>query len=183
VPTGYQLGYLRCLLESLQRYAEAELHEVILVSQPEHEAAVRQATASLGLPLPLRCVSTPAGPYRHGLALNTGAAVASGDVLLFADDDTEAIQRQWLSTLTAYFEQMDVGCVAPRLVLQIGDTPTLQSGPMSLGIGDWASSYNGERRLLDEQGVFSRLQTSQDVATVAGHFPGAPCAVANPRWL
>lgn len=170
IPTGYQLGYLRCLLSSLQLYAEPELHEIILVTQPEHEAAAHNAATSVTLPVPLHIVSTPAGPYRHGLALNTGAAVATGDVLLFADDDTEAIQRPWLSSLTAYLDQADVGCVAPRLVLQIGDKPTLQSGPMTLGIGDWAASYNGERRLLDEQGVFSRLQTSQDVSTVAGHF-------------
>lgn len=170
IPTGYQLGYLRCLLSSLQLYAEPELHEIILVTQPEHEAAVHNAASSITLPVPLHIVSTPTGPYQHGLALNTGAAMATGDVLLFADDDTEAIQRPWLSSLTAYLDQSDVGCVAPRLVLQVGDKPTVQGGPMTLGIGDWAASYNGERRLIDEQGVFSRLQTSQDVSTVAGHF-------------
>ena len=170
IPTGYQLGYLRCLLGSLQSYAEPELHEIILVTQPEHEAAAHHAATSVNLTTPLRIVCTPVGPYQHGLALNTGAAAATGDVLLFADDDTEAIQRPWLSSLTAYLDQADVACVAPRLVLQVGDKPTLQSGPMTLGIGDWAACYNGERRLLDEQGVFSRLQTSQDVSTVAGHF-------------
>ncbi|WP_084461329.1 glycosyltransferase [Curvibacter gracilis] len=170
IPTGYQLGYLRCLLQSLKTYQEDELLEVILVTQADHEVATRNATADIGLPVPLHLITTPAGPYNHGLALNAGAATAKGDVLLFADDDTEAIQRHWLSQLTAYYDQPDVACVAPRLVLQIGDKPTLQSGPMSLGITDWAGSYNGERRLLEEQGVFSRLQTSQDVATVAGHF-------------
>jgi len=170
IPTGYQLGYLRCLLQSLKRYPENELLEVILVTQEEHETATRNATGDIGLPVPLHLVTTPTGPYRHGLALNAGAAMAQGEVLLFADDDTEVIQRHWLSSLTAYCDQADVACMAPRLVLQIGDKPTLQSGPMTLGIGDWAGSYNGERRLLEEQGVFSRLQVSQDVATVAGHF-------------
>lgn len=170
IPTGYQLGYLRCLLNSLQRYAAEDLHEIILVTQAQHESSVRMATADMCLTAPLRLVVTPDGPYRHGLALNTGAAAATGETLLFADDDTEAIQRDSLPSLTAYLDQADVGCVAPRLVLQIGDRPTLQSGPMVLGIGNWASSYNGEQHLLEEQGVFGRLQTSQDVPTVAGHF-------------
>ncbi|MDD0840110.1 glycosyltransferase [Curvibacter sp. HBC61] len=170
VPSGHQLGYLRCLLGSLQSYVETQLCEVIVVSQPEQADAVQRAAGSVPLPVPLRFATTPPGPYNHALALNTGAALAEGDVLLFADDDTEVIQRHWLHPLSAYLDQADVGCVAPRLVLQVGDKPQLQTGPMVLGAGDWARSYTGERSLLDEQGVFSRLQTSQDAATVAGHF-------------
>jgi len=170
IPTGYQLGYLRCLLASLRTYMPAQLHEVILVAQAQHELDVRAATSGVDLGIPLQLVVTPEGPYCHGLALNAGAELATGDVLLIADDDTEAIQRDSLEPLLAYLDQDDVGCVAPRLVLQVGDRPTLQGGPMILGIGNWATSYNGEQNLLDEQGVFGRLQTSQDVPTVAGHF-------------
>jgi len=170
IPTGQQLGYLRCLLESLKTFAAGHYDEVILVTQARHEAGLRTVTEDINLPSSVHVVVTPDGPYRHAEALNAGAQAARSDLLLFADDDTEAIQRDFLPSLVAYFDQPDVACVAPRLVLQMGDSPKLQSGPMVLGIGNWASSYNGEQQLMDEQGVFARLQTSQDVPTVAGHF-------------
>jgi glycosyltransferase involved in cell wall biosynthesis len=170
IPTGRQLGYLRCLLGSLSTHASPELVEVILVVQPDHEVETRRATEDLLLPVPLRILTSESGTYKHSTALNVGARAAVGELVLFADDDTEIIQQFWLQSLTSYFDQADICCVAPRLVLQVEETARLQNGPFVLISGEWGTSYNGERHRLDEQGVFSRLQTSQDVGAVAGHF-------------
>lgn len=169
VPSGYQLGYLKCLLQSVELYPEARLREIIVVVQPEHQEGALRLIDSLALPLPIKVITANADrSYNHAAALNAGAAAASGDLLLFMDDDTEWIQQHWLTTLAAYFDQSDVACVAPRLVLHVGDDATLQAGPLAPHFSTLLTPYNGERQLLEEQGVFSRLQTSQDVIAVGG---------------
>lgn len=169
VPTGHQLGYLQCLLRSLVAYQGPELTEVVLVTQPAQHNAVQRAVAELELTLPVQIVTTPDGPYNHGAALNAGAQAAQGELLLFADDDTECLHEHWLRSLCGYMDQADIACVAPRLTLQIGKEAKLVGGPMIAGLANSAAPYLGERQLLEEQGCYSRLQTAQDVPAVAGH--------------
>jgi O-antigen biosynthesis protein len=172
IPTGHQLGYLQCLLRSLEAFKDPQLTEVVLVTQETQYATTCEAIAEpdiAQLSVPIRVVQTPDGHYNHAAALNAGAAVATGNLLLFADDDTEALHSYWLQTLCAYMEQSDIGCVAPRLTLQVQKDPRLVGGPMIAGLLNSTAPYLGERGLLEEQGVYSRLQTAQDVTTVAGH--------------
>jgi len=170
IPTGYQLGYLQCLLQSMRSYPDAQVSEAILVVQPANIDATQRLLSDIDTPMPVRVISANGdGAYNHAAALNAGAAAATGELLLVLDDDTEWIQDHWLSTLTAYFDQPDIGCVAPRLVLHVGDNAMLQSGPLTPNITSLLMPYLGERQLLDEQGVFSRLQTSQDVMAVSGN--------------
>lgn len=169
IPTGQQLGYLQSFLHSLHQFADPQLLEVVLVAEPRHHAALADAVADI--PLPLKIVHPPqnGGPYNHATALNTGAHAASGELLLFADDDLECLHAQWLQTLRGYMEQPDIACVAPRLTLQVGKEARLVGGPLIAGMGNGTAPYLGGKQLLAEQGLFSRLQTSQDVPAVAGH--------------
>lgn len=171
VPTGIQLGYLTCLLESLRQFSAPELAEIILVTDPSRRGEVEQIAARTDVGIPLRVVeyTSHTSGYNHAAALNAGAKEATGELILFMDDDTECLQDHWLQTLCAYFEQPDIACVAPRLVLQHQKDATLQGGPLWVGADGLFRSYLGERQLLDEKGMFSRLQTSQDVPAVAGH--------------
>ena len=171
VPTGLQLGYLKCLLESLKSYGDAALAEILLVTSPDQQADVQLVISEVNVGLPARIVvvESSALDYNYSAALNAGAREAYSDLILFMDDDTECLQTHWLETLRGYFDQADIGCVAPRLVLQIQKEATLQCGPLVPNAEGLLRSYSGERALLDEQGTFARLQTSQDVPAVAGH--------------
>lgn len=169
IPTGHQLGYLQCLLRSLIAFQGPELAEVVLVTQTAQHDSVQRAVAELELTLPTQIVTTADGAYNHGAALNTGAQAAKGELLLFADDDTECLHEHWLRSLCGYMDQTDVACVSPRLTLQIGKEAKLVGGPLVAGLANTAAPYLGERQLLDEQGCYSRLQTAQDVPAVAGH--------------
>lgn len=171
IPTGPQSGYLTCLLESFKTYGDASVAEIILVTSSPFTATIEQVVADVALDIAIRIVVVDlidAG-YNHAAALNAGAATATSDLLLFMDDDTECIQRHWIKPLRAYFDQSDIACVSPRLVLQMQKDATLQGGPLHAGADGTLRPYLGERRLLEEQGVFSRLQTTQDVLAVAGH--------------
>ncbi|MFM1907060.1 MAG: hypothetical protein RLZZ591_737 [Pseudomonadota bacterium] len=168
IPTGKQLGYLSCLLGSLAEFADPALVEIIFVTQSADFWELERCLTSHKLPWRAQIEVTEDGPYSHARALNAGARSATGDLILFADDDLECLQNNWLGVLRAYFDQPDIGCVGPRLVVQTGDDSILQSGPMVAGAGGAVGSYTGDKRLIEEQGVFSRLQLAQDVDMVDG---------------
>ncbi len=51
---------------------------------------------------------------------NLGAAAASGDRLIFLNDDIEPQQRDWIENLIEPLENPEVGAVAPKLLYQSG---------------------------------------------------------------
>ena len=171
IPTGLQLGYLSCLLTSLMEYGDSAIAEIILVTRRDQYEDVQSVVGKTLLDVPVRLVVVESfdSRYNHSIALNAGARVATSDLILFLDDDTECLQHHWLKTLRGYFSQPDIACASPRLVLQMQKDATLRGGPLMAGPDGVFRSYLGERALLEEQGVFSRLQTSQDVLAVAGH--------------
>jgi glycosyltransferase involved in cell wall biosynthesis len=169
VPTGVQTGYLRTLLESLERYPQAALAEVLLVCQPQQLDEVEYTLASIRVAVPIRIIPFAQEVYSHAAALNAGVAAAQTDFVLVCDDDTEALHVHWLSALLGIASQADVGCVAPRLMSNRGTEARVSGGPLVLGVNGATMPYNGEAGLLEEAGVHSRLHLTQDVGAVAGH--------------
>lgn len=169
VPTGTQTGYLSSLLKSLRRYADPCVAEIVLVCNPDQYVEVDLAMAGVGLPN-VKIVTLDQATYNHAAALNAGIAQARYDTVLVADDDTELLQDGWLPPLLGVMAQNDIGCVAPRLVTSSANDPKIVGGPVILGMNGFAASYLGESGGFAEAGVYSRLQLSQDVSAVAGHF-------------
>jgi GT2 family glycosyltransferase/glycosyltransferase involved in cell wall biosynthesis len=182
VPTGIQTGYLRALLESLSRYPQEALAEVVLVCQPAHRDEVEYALGHIQLDIPVRIVLLEQSDYSHAAALNAGVTEATSTFVLVCDDDTEALHPHWLRPLLGIAQQADVGCVAPRLMSNRGTDARVSGGPMVLGVNGSYAPYNGETGSLDESGAHSRLLLTQDVGAVAGHcflFRKADWAAVN----
>ena len=55
------------------------------------------------------------GEFNFSLRCNEGAAAATGDVLLFLNDDTLVEQEDWLDTMVGFLAEPDVGVVGARL--------------------------------------------------------------------
>ncbi len=74
------------------------------------------------------------GPFNWSRFNNFGAALATGTVLLFLNDDIEMPDPQWLRRLLAYLSLPSVGAVAPRLLTPQG---SIQSCGVSVfdGVG------------------------------------------------
>lgn len=170
VPCATQTGYLACLLQSMVTHASGHLLEVLVVADHEFADRVEQAVADVSAPFPTRVIALANQPYSHAKALNAGAAEAQGDVLLFADDDTEIVHDRWLEPLCALFNQADVAAVAPRLVKPGSPDPVMCAGPAFLGLDGLYASYCGEKGNVLESGPYGRLQATQDVSAFAPHF-------------
>jgi len=171
IPTGIQLGYLKFLLSSLHAYADESIAEIILVCSIQQHANVQATVDALvpSIPIQVLPIDNDTPEYNHAAALNAGARLASSEFILFMDDDTECVQQHWLRALRGFLAQPDIGCVSPRLVLQVKNDALLQCGPLLAGPDGMFRAYNGESSTLEEQGVFARLQTSQDVLSVSGN--------------
>lgn len=170
VPCATQTGYLDCLLQSMATHSSPLLHEVLVVTDTEFSSRVQQVVEAANTPFPTRVITLANRPYSHAKALNAGAAEARGNVLLFADDDTELVHGHWLAPLCALFNQSDVAAVAPRLVKPGSPDPILSAGPTFLGLAGLCTSYCGEKGNVLESGPYGRLQATQDVSAFAPHF-------------
>lgn len=170
IPSATQTGYLSCLLQSLVTYPSPNLLEVLVVADNEWVDRTQRAVEDIAAPFGIRVIATENRPYSHAHALNAGAAQAQGDILLFADDDTEIIHKNWLEPLCGLFSQHDIAVVAPRLVKPGSPDPIVCAGPAFLGLGGTYASYCGEKGNVLESGPYGRLQAQQDVSAVAPNF-------------
>jgi GT2 family glycosyltransferase len=71
-------------------------------------------------------------PYNYAAVNNFAAARAAGEVLLFLNNDTEALHVDWLERLLEHALRPEVGAVGAKLYYPDG---TIQHGGMVLGIG------------------------------------------------
>jgi glycosyltransferase involved in cell wall biosynthesis len=93
VPTRARLGYLEVALASLAPQAAAAGAELIVVDDDRASASTRALCERFGA----RCL-THSSPLGLNHARNTAIAAASGDLIVFVDDDIEA-RDGWLAAL------------------------------------------------------------------------------------
>jgi GT2 family glycosyltransferase len=98
---------VRCLA-SLQRQALAPV-EVLVVDNSHGGTVDADVVSSYGAQL----LREPAGGL--DVARTTGAALATGDVVAYVDDDCEAAP-EWLAELSATLADPDVACVTGRVL-------------------------------------------------------------------
>jgi GT2 family glycosyltransferase len=102
------------------------------------------------------------GPFHFSLMSNLGAGMASADVLVFLNDDTEPLDASWLQRLVGQVERPDVGVAGARLVYPSG---TLQHAGVAIGVGDGCGHIGrGTTNTLH----WPWLQVTRDVAAVTG---------------
>ncbi len=168
IPTGAQTGYLRDLLLGVLRCPDPNLDEILLVCETAQREEVQHVLADIQID-GLRIVTHEQTEYNHAAALNLGVRQARNEHVLIVDDDTEPLHAHWLAPLLGIMAQPDVACVSPRLVAVQGKESKIVGGPVVLGMAGAQGNYCGESQWLDEAGVYSRLQLTQDVSAVAGH--------------
>lgn len=171
VLTHNQPGYLVCCLDSLLEETSYHNFELIVVDDNSDDPD------ALGYLEALHQHPRLAGRYtllhsnnpvfNYAALANLGAEKASGDYLLFIDNDTEYIQKDWLERLVAYTLQPEVMAVGPRLCRPESPYPILDGGPRILGMGNSTAggSAMASASMLTA-GDSGRLQLAQDVTSL-----------------
>ena len=115
----------RCLKSISEKTSYPEFEVIVMDNETTDEAALR-----LMREYPARRIQFP-NPFNFSRANNEGAAAATGDFLLFLNNDTEIVSEDWLQHLAYYAEQPEVGAAGALLVYEDG---TVQHAGVALGM-------------------------------------------------
>ena len=116
----------RCLRAVARRTAYASYEIVVVHHLSGDDAAMERLLATS------RCVRVPyAGPFDFAVMNNLGARHASGEVLVFLNDDTVPLTAKWLGELMARLEDPEVGIAGARLLYR---STAIQHAGLATGI-------------------------------------------------
>ena len=105
-----------------------------------------------------------AKPFNFSAASNAGAAAATGEMLVFLNNDTTVITPDWLDQLVFHLEQEDVGAVGPLLLYPDG---SVQHAGVVLGARGTADHVM-RRFPADADGYAGSLSSPREVSAVTG---------------
>jgi O-antigen biosynthesis protein len=159
------LKTVRSILDS--RYP-SQSYEVIVVDTPVEGPSRLGAALEAGIDseVPVRVVIEP----RLGIsrARNTGLREASGEIVVFADDDSD-VDRNWLATLVSAFERGgNVGATSGITLPGTLDTPTQR----------WFEGFGGL-----ERGFETRIYSLSEPPPDQPLFPFTPGALGSGRSM
>ena len=139
---GLQMPFVKNLLMALSRHRTYPDLEILVVSDTETPSdAIPRTLANLDvstIPFP--------HPFNFAAKCNLGAVKASGEVLIFLNDDIEPVSEDWIQTLVAHLEHEDSGIVGPMLVYENGLVQSaghINPGPVIFGRGESPLSKHG----------------------------------------
>lgn len=103
-----------------------------------------------------------AGAFNHALMSNLGANSATGDLLVFMNDDVSLFRSGWLERITGHLSRPQIGVVGAHLRYPDG---SIQHAGIALGLLH-ASGHVG--RFLFDSPCFPWINFSRDVTAVTG---------------
>jgi GT2 family glycosyltransferase len=110
---------------------------------------------------PVRRIPFP-GRFNFSQANNQGAAAATGELLVFLNNDTEVVSVDWLEHLAYYAEQPDVGAAGALLAY---DDRTVQHAGVALGMRGTADHVM-RRFPIEVDGYAGSLVCAREVSAV-----------------
>lgn len=139
IPFKDQLGLLRNCLRSLRRGAYRRL-EIVLIDNGSTAPDMLRYLSRMKQRRGFRVVECP-GDFNFARICNLGAQQASGNHLLFLNNDIEVLTPDWLERMVALAENSQVGIVGSTLLYPDG---TIQhAGIEQLSNGLWQHTFRG----------------------------------------
>ncbi len=103
------------------------------------------------------------GAFHFSRMNNLGARIASGDALVFLNDDVEPLEGTWLERMVGQLSRPDIGIAGARLLYPSG---AVQHAGVAVGIHDGCGHVG--RGLIAAPPFWPWLELSRDVAAVTG---------------
>lgn len=135
--------------------------EVILVDNGSEDPRTGRLLARVSARQDVRLVSRP-GAFNFSLLCNAGAAAASGDYLVFLNNDTEVLSSSWLERLLSLAAAPGVGAVGATLLYP--DHTIQHAGLLPRSDGMWVHPYRGEP--VDALGAEDELHRVRSVPAI-----------------
>lgn len=152
---------VRSLIDSLRTYPGE--YEILLIDNDSCERETLDYLSNLNTEPSIRLIRFR-GPFNYSAINNAGARAASGQVLVFLNNDTLVLTKDWCVELVAHAMREDVGAVGARLLYSDG---TIQHAGVLLGVeGIAGHECVGDNPRSD--GYFGRSRLLRSAAAVTG---------------
>ncbi|MEB3259322.1 MAG: glycosyltransferase [Cyanobacteriota bacterium] len=162
IPTRDHGDLLRCCLTSLREHSEGNPPtELILIDNGSSEQKTLDYLEDLEKQPDVRLLRRP-GPFNFSALNNEAVSVAKGELVVFLNNDVEAIHGGWLATMAAQALRPEIGAVGAKLLFEDG---TVQHAGIVLGVGGIAGHAHKYLN-SDDEGYQMRLQLTHNVSAV-----------------
>jgi GT2 family glycosyltransferase len=160
IPNHNSRPVLERCIESIRRNAYPN-YEIILVENGSTKPEIFDYYEELTQQANVRVVEWK-GSFNYSAVNNFAAEQAKGEVLLFLNNDIEAISFDWIERMLQYAQRPDVGAVGAKLYYPDN---TIQHGGVILGLGGVAGhAHHWYNR--SAYGYFGRLIITQNLSAV-----------------
>ena len=139
IPTRDNAGLLRVCLDGLLQHTAYERLEIILVDGGSRQPATRMLYAAMANDPRVHIVAY-GGSFNYSRACNLGAAHATGELLLFLNNDIEVIEPHWLAAMVRVASRPGVGVVGAKLCFPDG---SLQHAGVVIGLHTCGLVFRG----------------------------------------
>ena len=159
IPTKDKKKLLERCIKSLEKKTNYKNWEIIIVDN----GSEKEETKSYLKSLPYNVVEYNQ-PFNFSAMNNIAASKANGDYILFLNDDTAALEPNWLKEMLSICSQNDVGVVGAKLLLS--DDTVQHAGITFLKNGAGFHPY--QNLPSNESGYFGFLNVIREYSAVTG---------------
>ncbi len=160
IPTRASRGLIRTCIDTLRRWTEYPDFEIVCVDDiPASDAATKRWLRENA-----DTVIAAEPSFNWSRYNNNAARSATGEYLLFLNDDVEIIEPDWLTVLVGEAQRREVGVVGARLLYPDG---TVQHAGMFL-TRPWYARHAFRHRHRDDPGYFGLARTQRNVTGLTG---------------
>lgn len=156
----------RCITSILDK-STYENYEIIVVENNSSDSMTYAYYEELAENGRIRVVTYEKGKdFNYSAVNNFGAAQATGEYLLFLNNDTQVITVNWMEELLMYAQRQDVGAVGAKLYFA---DKGIQHAGVVLGLGAHRTAgHSHYKQPQENMGYMGRLCYAQDVSAVTG---------------
>ena len=163
IPTRNHAGDLRQCVESILGKTTCNDYEIVIVDNGSDETDAKALLAELSKDPRIKVVPHDA-PFNFSAICNFGASQATGEYLLFLNNDTEVISPGWIEEMMMFAQRPDVGIVGAKLYY--GNNTIQHAGVVLDGKDTAKHAFLGEPR--DFGGYASRAILAGNFSAVTG---------------
>ena len=163
IPSKDNPGKLKPCIDSIIELTHGIDYEIVVSDNGSLQEKTWKYLDSLSGNPAIRVISSP-GPFNFSKINNDARKHATGDVLVFLNDDTKVIAGEWLVELASLACRDTIGAVGALLLYPNG---SVQHAGMLIGVG--GSTDHAFRYLAGEsRGYLNLLRCRREVSAVTG---------------
>jgi GT2 family glycosyltransferase len=163
IPSKDNATTLKTCIDSIVEYTDNIQYEIIIADNGSTHEITQKYLESLSAIDNIKITYLP-GPFNFSKINNDARKFAVGDILVFLNDDTKIISREWLVEMVSLAQRPEVGAVGALLLYPDG---SVQHAGVLLGVGgpaDHAFRYTPG----DSGGYMDLLRCRREVTAVTG---------------